>query len=99
MIYEWRHLPEDDKRDVVLLKDRYDGLWHRTLSTLIQQGRLGAMAPIQHAAGEAEKVARLMILGAINYTVSWFKSDPSQAEEWTLEQLCEQTVQFFLRPA
>ena len=48
------------------------------------------------AAGD-EKLARLMVLGAINYSVTWFKEQHHTADNWTLEQLCESTVAFFLK--
>jgi len=46
---------------------------------------------------DAEKTARLMILGAINYTVTWFKETDQTNNPWTLDALIERTVQFFLR--
>ena len=73
MIYEWRHLPDSHKRDIIALKDRYDGLWHHTLSRLIQQGLLGGQANGPAVIAGEEKVARLLVLGAINYSVTWFK--------------------------
>ena len=97
MIYEWRHLPDSHKRDIIALKDRYDGLWHHTLSRLIEQGRLGGMAHGKAGAAGDEKLARLMVLGAINYSVTWFKEQHHTADNWTLEQLCESTVAFFLK--
>ena len=97
MIYEWRHLPQGDKRDIIALKDRYDGLWHHTLSQLIQQGRLGHFTADKSLMPDAEKTARLMILGAINYTVTWFKETDQTNNPWTLDALIERTVQFFLR--
>jgi len=97
MIYEWRHLPDIHKRDIIALKDRYDGLWHHTLSRLIQQGLLGGHSQGTAMLAGEEKVARLMVLGAINYSVTWFKSQPPDKQGWTLDQLCERTVAFFLR--
>jgi AcrR family transcriptional regulator len=97
MIFEWRHLPDKHKRDIVALKDRYDGLWHHTLSRLIQQGLLGGHANGTTAVAGEEKVARLMVLGAINYSVTWFKEQHPVSHGWTLDQLCERTVAFFLR--
>ncbi len=97
MIYEWRHLPDKHKRDIVALKDRYDGLWHHTLTRLIQQGLLGGPTHGTTAIAGEEKVARLMVLGAINYSVTWFKEQHPGSQGWTLDQLCERTVAFFLR--
>jgi AcrR family transcriptional regulator len=99
MIYEWRQLPDSHKRDIIALKDRYDGLWHHTLSRLIQQGQLGSQAHGNPAVAGEEKMARLMVLGAINYSVTWFKEQHNSNDnnDWTLDKLCENTVAFFLK--
>ncbi|NDC62136.1 MAG: TetR/AcrR family transcriptional regulator [Betaproteobacteria bacterium] len=97
MIYEWKHLPQDHKREIIALKDRYDGLWHHTLSQLIEQKRLGSFSNHPLPMTDAEKTVRLMILGAINYTVTWFKASDKKNNPWTLDALIDRTVHFFLR--
>ena len=63
ILYEWRSLPDQYKRHVIELKDQYDGLWQPTLERLHAQNLLRA----------DPKIARLLILGAINYSATWYK--------------------------
>ena len=66
MLYDWRSLPAPYRRRIVELKDRYDALWQATLDALHAEGRLGADA----------RIARLMILGAINFSATWYRARP-----------------------
>jgi TetR/AcrR family transcriptional regulator, cholesterol catabolism regulator len=87
MLYDWRSLPAQHRRRIVELKDRYDAIWQATLDDLHAEGRLGADAHI----------ARLMILGAINYSATWYRSRPPGRRGLDLETLAEQTTALFLR--
>ena len=69
MLYDWRSLPAQYKRRIVGLKDRYDAIWQHTLDELHAQGLLHA----------DPKLARLMILGAINFSATWFRAKPRSA--------------------
>ncbi|MGZ8260032.1 MAG: TetR family transcriptional regulator, partial [Caldimonas sp.] len=66
MLYDWRSLPAQHRRRIVELKDRYDAIWQATLDALHAEGRLGA----------DPRIARLMVLGAINYSATWYRSRP-----------------------
>ena len=87
MLYDWRSLPAQHRRRIVELKDRYDALWQQTLDALHDEGRLGADA----------RVARLMILGAINYSATWYRARPRGRNGIDLDTLAEQTTALFLR--
>ena len=69
MLYDWRSLPTQYRRRIVELKDRYDAIWQATLDELHAEGRLAA----------EPKIARLMILGAINFSATWYRSKPRGA--------------------
>ena len=99
LLYDWRSLPEAYKRDIIAVKDRYDGLWHTTLAALLQQGLLGANSAQGALVPGDEKVARLMVLGAINFSVTWFKQQPDNPKAMDLDTLSERTVRFFLKAA
>lgn len=87
MLYDWRSLPPQHKRRIIDLKDRYDAIWQKTLDELHAQGRLGADA----------KLARLMILGAINFSATWYRARPRQAARRVdLDELAAQTVALVL---
>ena len=86
MLHDWHTLPAEYKRRIIELKDRYDAIWQRTLDELHAQGRLRADA----------KLARLMILGAINFSVTWYRAKPRSAKHVGLDALAAQTVALVL---
>jgi AcrR family transcriptional regulator len=88
MLYDWRSLPAQYKRRIIELKDRYDAIWQRTLDELHAQGLLRADA----------KLARLMILGAINFSATWYRAKPRSAIRVDLDELAAQTVALVLHP-
>jgi AcrR family transcriptional regulator len=89
MLYDWRSLPAQYKRRIIELKDRYDAIWQGTLDELHAQGLLRADA----------KLARLMILGAINFSATWYRGKPRSAQRVDLDELAEQTVALVLHSA
>lgn len=89
MLYDWRSLPAPYRRRIVDLKDGYDALWQTTLDALHAEGRLGADA----------RIARLMILGAINFSATWYHARPRGRGGVDLDTLAEQTTALFLREA
>jgi hypothetical protein len=94
MLYDWRSLPSQYKRRIIELKDRYDAIWQRTLDDLASQGMLRADA----------KLARLMILGAINFSATWYRGKPARSAGTStgrvdLDELAAQTVSLVLHEA
>ena len=63
MLYDWRSLPDEYRRRIIKLKDRYDALWQHAIDELHTEGRLQA----------DPKLARLLILGAINFSSTWYR--------------------------
>jgi len=86
MLYDWRSLPAQYKRRIIELKDRYDAIWQRTLDELHAQGLLRADA----------KLARLMILGAINFSATWYRAKSRSANRVGLDELAAQTIALVL---
>ena len=86
MLYDWRALPAQYKRRIIELKDRYDAVWQTTLDELHTLGLLRAEA----------RLARLMILGAINFSATWYRSKPRSAKRVDLDELAAQTVALVL---
>jgi AcrR family transcriptional regulator len=87
MLYDWRSLPVRYKRRTIELKDRYDAIWQATLDELHREGRLAADA----------RLARLMILGAINFSATWYRSKPRTARRVDLDALADETVALVLQ--
>jgi len=86
MLHDWHSLPARYKRRIIELKDRYDTIWQETLDALHAQGRLRADA----------RLARLMILGAINFSATWYRPQPRSAHHVDLDELAAQTVALVL---
>jgi AcrR family transcriptional regulator len=87
MLYDWRSLPQQYKRRIIELKDRYDAVWQGVLDELHREGRLATNA----------RLARLMILGAINFSATWYRSKPRSARRVDLDTLADETVALVLQ--
>ena len=86
MLYDWRSLPDQYKRRIIELKDRYDAIWQRTLDALHAEGRLRT----------EPHLARLMILGAINFSATWYRAESPKPKAVDLDGLSAQTVALVL---
>jgi AcrR family transcriptional regulator len=84
LLYDWRCLTPELRARVQVLRDRYDQLWQDAVSELTVAGLLRSDS----------KVARLLLMGAINYTVLWYK----EGQGSNLDQLADEAVAMFLRP-
>ena len=89
MLYDWRSLPPQHRRRIVELKDHYDAIWQESIDALHAEGRLAADA----------RIARLMILGAINYSATWYRARPRGRRGVDLDTLAAETSALFLREA
>ena len=83
LLYDWRSLSPELQARIIELKDRYDSCWQRMLTEMKQSGLIK----------DDSGVVRLLLLGAINYSVQWYKP----GKGLTLDQLADQTVAFFLK--
>jgi TetR/AcrR family transcriptional regulator, cholesterol catabolism regulator len=82
LLYDWRALSAELQEKIIALKDRYDQLWQQAVTELKDAGLIDTDT----------KVARLLILGAINYTVQWYKPGKGVS----LDQLADEAVAMFL---
>lgn len=91
MLYEWRRLDPDQVGEVTALKDAYEAVWVPVLSSLHTSGQL-AGDPV---------LARLMIFGALNWAVRWYRPPPPRAgraqRRATLDDLTTTALQLFLK--
>ena len=85
MLYEWRSLTPLQRNAIATLQRDYEGAWAGALMALQDAGRLQADA----------RVARLMFLGALNWSVQWYK--PKQGA--SLDELTEIAMQLFVPTA
>jgi len=82
LLYDWRSLSPLNRRRVVALKDRYDAVWQRLIDELQAAG---------HIRGDAQ-LARLLILGAVNWTGTWYR----RGGRLSLDQVAEDAARLFL---
>jgi TetR/AcrR family transcriptional regulator, cholesterol catabolism regulator len=83
LLYDWRSLSAANRRRVVALKDRYDTLWQQMIDALHHAG---------HMPGDAQLV-RLLVLGAVNWTGSWYRS----GGRLSLDAVAEGAARLFLK--
>lgn len=83
MLYEWRSLNRADQKALALLIADYEALWMPVLEALHSDGQLRAEVPL----------ARLLILGALNWSVQWFKPRKGAS----LDQLTQSSVALFIK--
>jgi AcrR family transcriptional regulator len=82
MLYESRSLSAAQRAGIARLKRDYEGAWGDVLQALCASGAIAADA----------RFARLMMLGALNWSVQWYK--PGQGA--SLDELSEQAMRLFL---
>ena len=82
MLYEWRSLSAAQRHDISQLQRGYEGAWADALQALSAAGSIRADA----------RVARLMMLGALNWSVQWYKPGKGAS----LEQLTDTAMQLFV---
>jgi len=82
MLYEWRSLKRPQQKALAVLIADYEGLWIPVLQALYASGELRAPVPL----------ARLFILGALNWSVQWF--NPKKGAN--LQELTQASVALFI---
>ena len=83
MLYESRALPARQRKSLALLIAEYESLWQPVLAALHASGQL--RAPV--------RLARLLILGALNWSVQWF--DPRKGA--SVQELSDAAMALFLK--
>ncbi len=85
LLHESRHLDPAVQAEVVVLKDRYEAMWQKALKDLKQAGLIA----------DDSHVARLFLLGALNWTVQWYRLDGGMS----VAQIARQLSSLLLKPA
>jgi AcrR family transcriptional regulator len=83
LLYEWRSLDEPSRGRIVELKDRYEAVWDRAIAELHRSGDWPMPSQFD----------RLLIFGALNWTVQWYK--PGSGAD--VKELARQAMRFILR--
>ncbi|MDP2136076.1 MAG: TetR/AcrR family transcriptional regulator [Sulfuritalea sp.] len=82
LLHESRHLDPAVQAEVVALKDRYEAMWQQALKDLKRAGLVA----------DDSRLARLFLLGALNWTVQWYRPDGSKS----IDQIARQLAGFLL---
>lgn len=82
LLHESRHLDPEELAELVALKDRYEAMWQKALRDLKRAGLIA----------DDSQVARLFLMGALNWTVQWYRADGAR----TIEQIARQFASFLL---
>ncbi|MDP2370653.1 TetR/AcrR family transcriptional regulator [Rhodoferax sp.] len=83
MLYEHRALSAAERAKLAQLQVRYEAVWTPVLQALHDNGQL--QAPV--------KLSRLLILGALNWTVQWF----DRRKGASVDELTDAALLLFLR--
>ncbi len=83
MLYEHRSLSAPQRASLAKLQSTYESAWTPVLETLYASGQL--RAPV--------KLSRLLMLGALNWSVQWF--DPKKSA--SLDALTDAAMALFIR--
>ena len=83
MLYEWRSLTPQQQSTMATLQREYEAVWLPVLEALFASGQL--TCPV--------KLARLLIFGALNWSVQWF----DLKKEADLDDLTEAAMGLFIR--
>ncbi|MDP1540274.1 MAG: TetR/AcrR family transcriptional regulator [Moraxellaceae bacterium] len=75
LLFEWRALQGDARKEMIQLRDRYEALWVGLLKPLAQKG-------IIHKDVDLD-LLRLIGLGALNWVATWF----TEEGRYTLEDI------------
>ena len=70
LLFEWRALGPEARKEIIELRDQYESLWAGILETMIAQGVVR-----KNVDG---RLLRLIGLGALNWVATWF--DPNGAQ-------------------
>jgi len=84
MLYEWRSLTPAQRTAIARLKAQYEAPWVPVLQALHDAGWLRTEPPL----------ARLFILGALNWAVQWYQP----GGRLSLDALAQQALALFLGP-
>ena len=83
MLYEWRSLTVRQRTTMAQLQRDYEAVWLPVLEALFASGQL--TCPV--------KLARLLIFGALNWSVQWFDA----RKEASLDDLTEAAMALFIK--
>jgi AcrR family transcriptional regulator len=67
LLFEWRSLQGEARKEMIQLRDRYEALWRAMLQSVAAQGVIRQDVDLQ--------LLRLIGLGALNWVATWFHDE------------------------
>ncbi len=83
LLHESRHLEAAELAEITALKDRYEAMWQALLKELKKTGEIA----------DDSRTARLFLMGAMNWTVQWYRPEGPKG----IDALAKQLAAFVLR--
>jgi AcrR family transcriptional regulator len=83
LLYEWRSVDQPGRARIITLKDRHEEIWDEVIAALHQSGEWAMPT----------RLDRLLMFGAINWTVQWYKAGAGVS----LDELASLAMRFILR--
>ena len=83
LLYEWRSVDKSARARIIALKDRYEAIWDEVIAALHRSGDWALPT----------RFDRLLVFGALNWTVQWFK----RGAGISIDELASEAVTFILR--
>ncbi len=80
LLYEWRALTAEGRDRIVRLRDRYEAIWDGLLHAAAGAGLISPSTNLS--------LARLSLLGSLNWAVQWY----SPAGSYSLDQIADELV-------
>ena len=91
LLYEGRLLEGEARARMARLRDRYDALWDGLLYQAVGTGRVQPDVDV--------RLARLFILGAINWVPQWYSEGGSLTPDQIADTFTDRVLHGLLRPA
>lgn len=85
ILYESRSLDKTARARIAVLTNRYEAIWDKVIDALHRSGDWAMPT----------RLDRLLVFGALNWTVQWYRAGAGIS----IEELAEQAVSFILRTA
>ncbi len=84
LLHEGRQLEPAALSELIAHKDAYEALWQKALKDLKRTGEIA----------DDSRVVRLFLMGALNWTVQWYRPDGGR----TVRQIAKQLSSLLLKP-
>lgn len=83
LVHEWRTLSQENRNELMVLRNAYEAVWQNTLVPLDESGKLA----------DDPFVIRRLLIGALAWTTNWFRPEGNL----TLDSLAKKALKLVLK--